>query len=449
MSRSPLSLRVAAPLGGLFALILSCHEPTGPRADLAKAASSVTVTAATPDNATQGATLDVEITGTGFDQGSRVDFLRDGVVDPQLHVNRTTYRTSSSLTASLSVAVDAVPSRYDVMVTTSSGKKGIGTERFAVAVPYEQLDRSTALSASADGAASDGSLAGALDFNDPCPPYVQPAIWTSAGALTRLPLPGGTCAGRARDINSDGVAVGTAYTSPSQRVSMRWALQGGVYVGSQIPALPGGNEAGARSVNSLGTVSATEAPALWTEAAGWRVAATPSGFLNCGATALNDVEQLAASCQSVTLTYRAFYWSSVTAAPVMLPLPSGATGSWVSGMNGTGMVVGYVQTSIYQPIRWTQSGGGWTFELLPHLGQGGRAYAVNDAGLVVGIATNKNGTSRPVFWTAGGSLRMLGTSSRGEGGAFAVSEGPDGVVIGGKIVTGKSVTDFFAARWKP
>jgi hypothetical protein len=137
------------------------------------------------------------------------------------------------------------------------------------------------------------------------------------------------------------------------------------------------------------------------------------------------------------------------AAPVILPIPAGATQAFVNAINGTGSAVGYVEGAVALPVRWVLSGGVWTVEVLPDLGQGGRASGVNDAGFIVGSVVNKNGTSRPVFWTPGGSIRMLGTGSRGEGSALGVSEGTSGLVIGGMLVTGKSATDLLAVRWRP
>jgi len=119
---------------------------------------------------------------------------------------------------------------------------------------------------------------------------------------------------------------------------------------------------------------------------------------------------------------------------------------------GTGAVVGYAWTassSQAQPVRWLPSGGVWRAELLPHLGQGGVAWGINAAGFVVGTVANKNGTGRPAYWTPAGTLRLLGTTSRGEGVAYGISEGTSGFVIGGNLRIGQSVTDFFAVRWRP
>ena len=204
--------------------------PVG-RPEAAKAPAGVTVTAATPDVGIQGTTLDVVVSGSGFDRGSRVDFARDGVVDPKLHINSTTYHTTGELVANVTIAADAVAARYDVAVTTATGKKGIGTERFAVAVPYEALAMSTALASGVTSVSATGWISGALDFDpDPCPPYMQPVVWTPAGVLMQLPLPAGRCAGKPRGVNRNGVVVGTAYATTSDGVSVRWTPEGSGYV---------------------------------------------------------------------------------------------------------------------------------------------------------------------------------------------------------------------------
>jgi hypothetical protein len=196
--------------------------------EAAKGPAGVTVTSATPDIGIQGTTLDVVVSGSGFDRGSRVDFARDGVVDPKLHINSTTYRTTGELVANVTIAADAVAARYDVAVTTATGKKGIGTERFAVAVPYEALAMSTALSSGVTSVSATGWISGALDFNDPCPPYMQPVVWTPLGALMRLPLPAGRSAGKPRGVRA--VDAGgprlrrLAASEPRQRARGRGAL---------------------------------------------------------------------------------------------------------------------------------------------------------------------------------------------------------------------------------
>ena len=90
------------------------------------------MTSALPAEAPQDTTLDVQITGTGFDAGSQASFQLQGVTDARVHVNKTRYVKSTQVIANVTIARDAIVSAYDVVVMTATGKKGIGTEAFTV-----------------------------------------------------------------------------------------------------------------------------------------------------------------------------------------------------------------------------------------------------------------------------------------------------------------------------
>jgi Tol biopolymer transport system component len=94
----------------------------------------VTVSATDPPGAPQDTTLDVRVFGTNFDRGSRADFALGGVVGPEVKTNSTRFVSSTELIANITIAATADTGRYDVIVTTSRGKKGIGTEMFAIDV---------------------------------------------------------------------------------------------------------------------------------------------------------------------------------------------------------------------------------------------------------------------------------------------------------------------------
>jgi len=113
---------------------LACTGPQDPALEpaFAKAPADPTVTAADPDTAVQDTTLDVTVIGTGFDNGSTAEWLLAGVPDPGVHTNSTRYVSTRTLVANITIAGDAVPAKYDVAVTTTKGKKGIGTEMFVV-----------------------------------------------------------------------------------------------------------------------------------------------------------------------------------------------------------------------------------------------------------------------------------------------------------------------------
>jgi len=115
-------------------VLVSCAGPEDPVSDpaFARAASDPTVTATNPDTAVQDTTLDVQVSGSGFDAGSTAEWLLAGVPDARVHTNSTRFVSKSSLVANITIAKDAVPASYSVAVTTSGGKKGIGTELFVI-----------------------------------------------------------------------------------------------------------------------------------------------------------------------------------------------------------------------------------------------------------------------------------------------------------------------------
>ena len=128
------------------AVLQSCQSPsadapvTAPPSvpALARAAAGPTVSAANPASARQGTvTLDVQISGSGFDEGSQASWQLNGVAYPKIAVNNTKFVSSTSVIATITIALDAAPVTYDIAVVTRTGKKGIGAEMFTVtyAVP--------------------------------------------------------------------------------------------------------------------------------------------------------------------------------------------------------------------------------------------------------------------------------------------------------------------------
>ena len=127
--------RLAALLS-FFAGFSACTDraPTevGLRAS-SNSSTSVTVTSAAPNSTLQDTTLNVHVFGSGFDRGSKAQWAQSGVVSPDVTTNSTQYVSSTELAANITVAVTASPGSYDILVTTSHGTKGIGTELFTIA----------------------------------------------------------------------------------------------------------------------------------------------------------------------------------------------------------------------------------------------------------------------------------------------------------------------------
>ncbi len=124
-------------LGAFFSVLLvacSDREPTPPPITAASTGGSgtVTVTAANPDSAQQDTTLDVHVLGSGFDRGSNAQWAQSGVPSPNVKTNSTKFVSSGELVANITIAVAAGTGAYDILVTTSKGKKGIGTDLFTI-----------------------------------------------------------------------------------------------------------------------------------------------------------------------------------------------------------------------------------------------------------------------------------------------------------------------------
>ena len=131
---SQLFIRLAAAFS-LMAAFSACSDRAPTMAGLRASSSSggsVTVTSANPNSAPQDTTIDVHVFGSGFDRGSNAQWAQSGVVSPNVTTNSTKYVSSTELAANITVAVTASTGSYDILVTTSHGIKGIGTELFTI-----------------------------------------------------------------------------------------------------------------------------------------------------------------------------------------------------------------------------------------------------------------------------------------------------------------------------
>jgi len=98
------------------------------------ATAQVTVTAAEPAAAPQGTlSLDVTVSGNGFDSTAAVSFFVSGTADPGgIAVKKVAVRGSKKLVATIDIAAAAVVDKFDIEVRLSNGRKGKGTTLFTV-----------------------------------------------------------------------------------------------------------------------------------------------------------------------------------------------------------------------------------------------------------------------------------------------------------------------------
>ena len=124
----------------LLALVILVLAPAG------VTWAQVKVTAADPASTTQGTvSLDVTITGSGFDSAAKAKFFVSGTNDTGgITVQKTVVKGSKQLIATIDVADMAVVSKFDIEVTLSSGRKGKGTTLFAVQAKTDACTGATA-----------------------------------------------------------------------------------------------------------------------------------------------------------------------------------------------------------------------------------------------------------------------------------------------------------------
>lgn len=98
------------------------------------AQAQVAVTSADPPSAPQGTlSLDVTVSGSGFDNSAQVDFLVTGTTNPGgITVRNVKVTGPKKLIATIDVAEAAVIDKFDIQVSLSGGRKGKGTSLFAV-----------------------------------------------------------------------------------------------------------------------------------------------------------------------------------------------------------------------------------------------------------------------------------------------------------------------------
>ena len=349
-----------------------------------------TVRSTSPSGTAPGTTLDVRIFGSGFDNGTQATFAIDSVPTPGVVTNRTTFISSSELVANITVSDAADLTTYDVIATTTGGKKGIGTELFLVSYRLTDL----------------GGHA------------------TARGTM-------------ATDVNTAGVVVGYAGlgSSPNESHAMRWRVTG---IGQAV----------AEDLHSL------LRPAFRTHAYEINEAGDIVGFRQLDANTSNTrpfllsstgvLTELRSSCGSKETIRQAhaygisengaimgtevesgvypIYWAPGAICAERLPVPG--PGSEPRAISADGMViVGTItEGSISNPVRWNRrtDGSGWDVTVLPKLSDHVNPAAVAPDGTIVGweqVATlvRKRGSTyydysqNAYHWPGGTSVARLST----------------------------------------
>ena len=210
--------------------------------------SGPTVKSTAPDTATIDSTLDVHVFGSGFDVGSSAQWALNGVPTGKIVTHSTLFVSSTELVANITIAPDAPLASYDVIVTTSSGKGGIGTELFVVTAKATDLGT---LSGDVRSYAVDvndaGYIVGSSESNNSPPVRGFVRVGT-----TLVPLSGVTIFSRGLGIsNGNPVYVVGDYAYDGNSHPARWTVDPATrtatvtYLSSGFGYADGVNDAGA------------------------------------------------------------------------------------------------------------------------------------------------------------------------------------------------------------
>jgi hypothetical protein len=410
-------------------VLAACDTPvreSNPIPSLARSGSGPSVAATDPTYGKRGAiSLGVHVLGSGFDAGSQASWQRNGVADPKIHVQGTTFVSSSELVAVIDIASDADLALYDVAVTTSSGRKGIGTELFVVTSInlLPQLDgigqQSTSL-----GVNDAGQIVGRS--------RTEAFFWSAAGGIEDLG------AGEARDLNAGGTTVVGSTSTSTDGMPRIWTGGSGSWTGASLPvSCVNGTVTGgvARAITNDGSVvggllrvqgtrknSTFSIPVLWNlGSGGCRVLPLPAGFSGARVTDVNGLGMATGS---------GIVWNADASFTVLGPLP-GETSAFTEGISEDGTIaVGY---SGLRAAYWVRSGATWSSAIeLPVpvscSSAGSWANDVTTGGIIVG----KGCDGGAWYWTLSAGVltstnRLLGTGAKSSGAAEAVN----GVTTGG------------------
>lgn len=448
------SFRQARLLVVGFLVFSSCMDttPTGPspsKIALAKGGGNgPTVKSTDPDSATIDTTLNVRVLGSGYDQGSRADWAFKGVVSEKIVTNSTQFVSSTQLVANITIAKNADIGSHDVIVTTSSGKGGIGTELFEVTVkPITDLGTLDGASESyARGINSNGTtiIGGSGQ---------RPVRWTftnDSWMIEDLAPLIGTTTSYLVEVNDHGDIVG--YMNLSDGTHAFLLTASGETIDLHYAPMCSGTAEPLQHTYAYGVnnrrevvIDAYDPPNA--SAFHWAngcITKLPALGSLTSASAINDNGVIAGA--SGGLPVRWTKNGDGTWTVTVLPLPSGCQTGWAGAINATGMAAGKcfdTNAGKWLALRWSASG---ALTVLPALARGdSEIHGINDAGDVVGQSVRRSGIGvRAVLWPIGGGIKDLGAIV-GSSQAWGVNDNKQ--VVGSSQVPDGNTWPHHALLW--
>ena len=459
MKTAPSRLTRAAGVIGiaLSSTVLSCrsNEMTAPPIDVAAAVNSgsPTVTSVAPDSSAPGVTIDVTVNGSGFDRGSVVTLERGGVPVATIATNSTRFVTQKKLVANITIAATADTGNYDVSVTTTSGRKGVGIELFTVAYVVDELGMLGGTWSRAYAVNDRGEVVGQSCTQD-C--LASAFYWTEAGGLEDLGTLPGYTRSAALTINSRGHAFGmvecwmsdAACGGEYKHQLVRWEKAGGTWTVTPLEGCTSFfNDVRVHINNNDQCVgmSADRSQLLFQTVAGGKVVSSvPLPDLDAAgsvASAVSDAAMVAGSASGARHTVPVIWYRGSTGAWTILPLAMPAGHSFgraldITEPDGAGRVrvSGYsagAGTNGYNAVKWTLDrdvAGIWrviSTQALAFLKGTSDSWgrALNNSGVVVG-----HSGQQAVLWPTSGGIEALPTPNRASSRAMDINN--QGWIVG-------------------
>jgi uncharacterized membrane protein len=455
-------LRLIPPALAWLALPLLLVAPAS------EALAQVKVTSATPSSAYQGArSLDVVVSGSGFDASARVQYFVSGTtLSGGITVRSVTYRKSSELVTTIDVAEGAVLANFDIQVTLDSGRKGKGTTLFKVQSKPADIDSRIQPQDLGSSVNCRGSYG--LGINDGLggvPLQVagqgtyctestsRPVLWTAGTGMQDLGTIDGARGGGAVAVSDDGTVVGIL----SDGASLGFVRP----LGGPMEALPGLVPLKALDIGANGAyivaTDGNDVGARWDRSSGtWRPTLLPSGT----AVAVSDAGAVVGHVPVVGAVnvFKARVWTP--SGSVVLPGEDtrandiDARGSAIAGFRRVEVACKRRPCAKYSvPMVWTLDDGAWVAHQLAGINdQDCVATAVAEVnGDVVVVGYGRDPYYRALYWKRDresqefGPPVLLGGLGSGSADLGTMAEG---INASGQIV-GWSTVEISAQESRP